>query len=757
MAEQENKKIKKLSWKEKFYASRAVFESIMFEKELSAPKKDKTWIGLLGLFAIVFIGVLFFSIGILGQDYVFSLKDAINVNIIISLTENFLAGNWIAIFNPEVIGITNLQPPFYFINYYPFLQLFPDNFNIAIICVNSFYLAILAFSVFSLASWKRNYKSGWLAAAVACTMPFVLEVVRHPSPEIAVIAFVALAYAGFINSEEFEKDGKWGFIYGVALAFGLFTDKFFLIYILPTLLTFISALLSPIARGRVFKGFIIAAALNIPWYLRNAFYIFIMDSFSGSEAVYLKAFHLKNLLWYLGSAASSSHLILFFLGALALLWMYYAVFMPYEGKAAVFMWFLIPYICFTFLFANDPANFYPALIAFAIAIGVMTPNKIRNYFFGGLALLFIINQTNIISAKSISLFGKNIPIVGLPAPLNSTAKMGDIIDFINERSRSISSVRRTAVGQVALAGKKTALQKAQAGRQVWEKFPVKISVIDKNNSFNIPSFSLYAEKKGMKNLKFSPYNSSLIGLSDFIIVKSGSSLNSRFLDINKKWFSKIFAEIKSYQLEDMSTVIVYQKKNNKQKHFENKSYEVKKLKLAGFVFENIVLKLSDFDKSEGAYKKVLFFSPYASLGEIDIYGLNGIIEDFSFIPLKEGDLSDIIPIRIGKLKILSAKISNYSIARYIESKNSYLRDVEVRLDKNFEIMAFIGKTEIFLEFLFKYSNGKFIFYLYDLVYSRISMPNFILKIFHFEYSLDTLPFKMDFNKVVIRKSMMEIS
>ena len=81
----------------------------------------------------------------------------------------------------------------------------------------------------------------------------------------------------------------------------------------------------------------------------------------------------------------------------------------------------------------------------------------------------------------------------------------------------------------------------------------------------------------------------------------------------------------------------------------------------------------------------------------------------------------------------------------------------MRLDKNFEVMAFIGSKEIFVEFLFRYSNGEFVFDLYDLVFSRISMPNFILKIFRFEYSLSSLPFKMDFNKVVIGKSMMEIS
>ena len=725
MAEQENKKIRQLTWKEKFYASRAVFESIMFEKELSAPKKDNQWKGLMGLSAIILIGIVFLAVWLLRQDCVFSLKDAINVNIITAFMENLSAGNWMSIFNPEVVGIKNLQPPLYFLSYYPFLQLFPDNLNLAILGVNSFYLAILVFSVYSLASFKRNYQSGWLAAAVISALPFVLESLRSPSPEIAVMAFVALAYAGFINSEEFEKDGKWGFVYGIAVACGLFTDKFFIIYIFPTLLTFISAILSPIARGRVFKGFMLAALLNIPWYIRNVFYVFAMDSFSGAQTVYLKSFAFKNLFWYLGSAASGAHLLLFFAGAFALIWMYKAVFMPYEGKMAVFMWFLIPYIVFTFLFNNNSANMYPAFIPMAIAIGVMTPNKIRNYFIGALAFLFVMNQSGLISAKSVSLFGGNIPIIGLSAPLNSTSKVGDIIELINERSQ--------------------------------DKTLARVSVIGKDDSFNIPSFSLYTEKKEIKNLKFFPYDGSFIGLSDFIVIKSGSSSDLNFLNANKKWFPRIFAEIKSYQFEDMSTVRVYQKKYHNNKYFAEKRYKVKKLKLAGFVFENISLRLSGFDESKGVYKKVSFFSPYASLGELDIYGLSGTIKDFSFIPLREGSLSDIMPFKIGKLTISSAKMSNYSISRYIESKNSFVRDVDVKLDKNFEIMAFIGSKKIFVEFLFKYSNGEFVFDLYNLIFSGISMPNFILKIFHFEYSLSSLPFKMDFNKVRIRGSMMEIS
>ena len=303
--------------------------------------------------------------------------------------------------------------------------------------------------------------------------------------------------------------------------------------------------------------------------------------------------------------------------------------------------------------------------------------------------------------------------------------MGDIIELINERSQ--------------------------------DKTLARVSVIGKDDSFNIPSFSLYTEKKEIKNLKFFPYDGSFIGLSDFIVIKSGSSSDLNFLNANKKWFPRIFAEIKSYQFEDMSTVRVYQKKYHNNKYFAEKRYKVKKLRLAGFVFENISLRLSDFDESKGVYKKVSFFSPYASLGELDIYGLSGTIKDFSFIPLREGSLSDIMPFKIGKLTISSAKMSNYSISRYIESKNSFVRDVDVKLDKNFEIMAFIGSKKIFVEFLFKYSNGEFVFDLYNLIFSGISMPNFILKIFHFEYSLSSLPFKMDFNKVRIRGSMMEIS
>ena len=410
-----------------------------------------------------------------------------------------------------------------------------------------------------------------------------------------------------------------------------------------------------------------------------------------------------------------------------------------------------------FLFTNNPANFYPALLAFAVAIGVVTPNRIRNYLFGVLAFFLIINQLGVINTKSIPVFGGNIPIIGLSAPLNSAAKVADIIELINESSSDAPGLLNSPVvyGGHKIAGKKDF---------------TRVSVIGENDIFNAPSFSLYAEKNGIKKLKFFSYNRSLMGLSDFIIIKNcslaewaerskdslGRSQGARFFDANKKWFSRIFTEIKSYQLEDMSTVSVYRKKIHNRKYFDKKRYKVKKLEFAGFVFENIVLKFSDFDENKGTYKKVSFFAPYAKFSEIDIYGLSGIIEDFSFIPLKK-DLSSIMPFKIGRLRILSAKISNYSIARYIENKSAYLRNVDVMLDKNFEIMAFVGGKEIFVEFLFKYADGEFVFDLYDLVYSRISMPNFILKIFHFKYSLDNLPFKMDFKKVLIRKSIMEIS
>ena len=66
---------KRYSWKEKFLANRMTFESILFEKELVVPKREKLSVGLLGAAGIWLLGALLLAQWIFRQGSFFSAAE----------------------------------------------------------------------------------------------------------------------------------------------------------------------------------------------------------------------------------------------------------------------------------------------------------------------------------------------------------------------------------------------------------------------------------------------------------------------------------------------------------------------------------------------------------------------------------------------------------------------------------------------------------------------------------------------------------
>jgi len=249
-------------WRKKFLATRMTFESILFERELLVPQKEKFSTGLLWLGGIWLLHALLLAQWALRRGYFFTQADAVSFNAVLHYASYLQTQGLWALVKPEFSGLS-LNPPLYYLAYVPVLKYLTSDLNLALIAVNSFFLLVIALSVFLAVRKSRPNSSGWLGAAFALALPFVQEAARRPSPELALLAMVAAMYSCYIRSDEFEH-AKWTFAFALCASLGFYSHQFFWLYFLP-LLPFIGAgFASPYSRDELFKGMFPGVVLNLP-------------------------------------------------------------------------------------------------------------------------------------------------------------------------------------------------------------------------------------------------------------------------------------------------------------------------------------------------------------------------------------------------------------------------------------------------------------------------------------------------------------
>ena len=267
---------KQFSWKDKFAANRMAFESILFEKELIIPKREKLSTGLLGAAGIWLIGVILLWQWVLRRGSFFSAADAIGFERINAYAAHLSAGGFWSLFKPILSGLgPDSHPPLYYISYFPVLKFLTSDPLSAMLMVNSAYLLIIALAVFLAVKRSRNNMSGWLGTAFAFGMPFVLETARHPEPVLGAMAMAAAAYCCYINSDDFERP-NWGLWCAVFFSLGFFAHRHFWVFALPLIPYFMAALAGHAVRSELLKGLLPGLALSFPWYV-----LFLAYRFSG--------------------------------------------------------------------------------------------------------------------------------------------------------------------------------------------------------------------------------------------------------------------------------------------------------------------------------------------------------------------------------------------------------------------------------------------------------------------------------------------
>ncbi|MCM2268059.1 MAG: hypothetical protein NDI60_09850 [Elusimicrobiales bacterium] len=702
------------AWRKKFLATRMTIESILFEKELLAPQREKFSAGLLWLGAIWLAHALLLAQWALRRGYFFTQADAESFTAVLRYASYLNTQGFWAFFKPEFSGLS-LNPPLYYLAYVPVLKYLTADLNLALIAVNSAFLLVLALSVFLAVRKSRPNAAGWLGAAFALALPFVQEAARRPSPELALIAMVAAMYACYIRSEEFQQP-KWTFAFALCISLGFYSHKFFWLYFLP-LIPFIGAgFASPYSRDELFKGIFPGVVLNLPWYL-----------FLGAAAAagFVPLWGDYHGFWhYFKLGAAAGGLPLFALGAAALAWLYFSVFMPYEEKKIVAAWFWVPYLLLTWLVrGTHPQAFYPALLPFAIALPVMTPHKARKYLLAFVLALGAVGQSGLLRP----VFAGKYQLAGLPLPPAGEYRAAQLLDLVKANTPAAGGL---------------------------------VGVYGGDAFFNSGSLRFYAAKENSA-VRFA--GDPACPACAFVLVYKGprfgeqpSASSLDFLKLKKEsWFPVLFEKKADLDLADTSRAEVYVKLPDRMRFFEEGSHQVRNLRLGPLKIEEATLTLADFNEATGVYGSAKLFAPYASALGGDIYGLTA---EISGLAAAGPGLNPFVPAGISGVRVTSAKISAYAVERFLAERFPALSEIEVKMDDTLEVSALVRGRRLSAEFKVRAAGGTALEARpASFSVGPVLVPDFLLSLFTFRYDFSDSPYGVKVKSIRLWGEMAELN
>ncbi|OGS14292.1 MAG: hypothetical protein A2285_00510 [Elusimicrobia bacterium RIFOXYA12_FULL_57_11] len=703
------------AWRKKFLATRLAFESILFEREMVMPQKERMSTGLTVLAGIWLFHALLFAQWVLRRGYFFLREDAESFTAVLRYADYFQSQGVWALLKPELSSLT-FNPPFYHLAYVPVLRYLTTDLSLALIVVNSFFMLVLALSVFLAIRKSRPNRAGWLGAAFALALPFVLETVRRPAPEIALMALVAAVYACYILSEEFEH-ASWTFWFGLSLGLGFYCHRFFWLYVIPLAPFILSGFLNPLSRDELFKGVFPGVVLNLPWYL---FSVVVLVSglapFVGEPQGFWAC---------MKTGVASAGLPLFTLGALALVWMYFSVFMPYEKKKVVAALFVVPYLVLTWgLRGHRPELLYPAMLfPFAVALPIMTPHAARKYLLFFVLALGAVNQSGLVPPLSIGSYRFG----GLPLPPGKVYRVEELIALVK--------------AQVPAEGGLVGLYGSDEG-------------------LNVDSLRFAASKNACRvkfeNLPVCPACSSVL-----IYKNNPSALTvpdpavAAFSGVKAQaWFTQLFAKKAELELADASKIEVYVKVPGLGKIFPDGVYNLSGLALGRLKIEDATLKIAGFNAATGAYAKGEFFAPSVLLSGGDIYGLGLEIGGLELAGTEQKP----VPAGTKSIKVTSAKISSYAVERYLSEKFPSLTELHVSLEHTLGVSAFARGYKLDAEFamvlprpgLLEVKPSEFSF-------GSFTVPVFLLDLFSFRLDYSDNPYGLQIFGLKMRGQMLELN
>jgi hypothetical protein len=700
------------AWRKKFLATRLTFESILFERELIQPKREKLSTGLLVAGLVWLLHAALLAQWAFRRGYFFSQADAESFNAVLRFAAYLKDQGFWALVKPEFADAA-LNPPLYYLAYVPVLDFITPDLNLALVLVNSFFLLVIALSVFLAVRRNRPNAAGWLGAAFALALPAVMETARRPAPEMALMALAAAMYACYINSDDLEHP-KWTLAFAAALSLGFFSHRFFWLYAVPLVPFIMAGLANPSARDEMLKGFFPGLVINLPWYL------FLCAALTAGFVPGWGAY--KGFWHYFGLAVSSASLPLFLLGAVGLFWMYFSVFMPYEKRKVVAAWFWAPYLLLAWVVrGSHPELFYPALLPLAVALPVMTPHAARKYLLVFALTLGVVGQGGLVRPFYLG----GVPMGGLPLPPARDYRAAELLDLVKAAAPADG-------GLVGVYGGDANLN-AQSLRYAY-------AVIGKGVRFAdapaCPACSFAMIRRTPR-----PGEAQSPTATDFAALRTTG------------WFTSLYDRAAELDLADGSRVEVYHKRPDVTRFLEEGKHEIRKLSLGQLTADDATLTLSGFDAATGKYASAELFVPSAQFLGGDVYGLT---LDIKGLKAAGPGKAPFVPAGYDSINITSARISAYAVERYLASRLPFLGELRVDLDGGLALTGVARGSEVEAEFALAVRNNVLEVRPASFRFGPLSLPGYFLRLFSFRMDFSDNPYNLRVGGLRVKGQMIEL-
>ncbi len=134
----------------------------------------------------------------------------------------------------DMLNVEPFYPPFYHLSLIPLSWIFGFTLDIGVIG-NSFYMVIMALSIYGIGKILYTRNAGLIAAFLVSTYPLIVSMSREYLISVMLTAMTTLAYYLFLKSENFENK-KYSLWFSFIFAVGLMVKWTFFIYVLPAVL-----------------------------------------------------------------------------------------------------------------------------------------------------------------------------------------------------------------------------------------------------------------------------------------------------------------------------------------------------------------------------------------------------------------------------------------------------------------------------------------------------------------------------------------
>ncbi|MFA5139677.1 MAG: glycosyltransferase family 39 protein [Elusimicrobiota bacterium] len=546
---------------------------------------------------------------------------------------------------------------------------------------NILYMAILCLSVWGVGRRFAGEWGGLGAAVLMSCIPEVQWLFREQLVDLALIAWVAAAYWALIESREFERfvpSALCGLLFGAAMM----TKWSAFSYFLPALGAAVLAARQPGRSRNIAVCGLFSIAACLPWYLAQ-WPVVLPRLVEASKDQAVPVWKGGAAFTYLWQMFNGLELPFCLIGLVSL-----AVPSARRGRGGgtlLVLWFLSSLVFWTLVPNRQLRYLLPGIVPLAVLAMGPWPKKM-------LAALC-----------AFQLFGAfNYPRALVP-PVNIDL-IAPVVLFRSQRPAKEDWKTREIL-------------QAAASLHDPQSTSGNITFLANHPQFNGSIFDWELSRLAPFPVAMRGVNRRVCELSEFLLLKTESlgpacvvnqlpKVRDEIL-IPGSWFLRGYQQARTWDLPDKSQAVLYQRRRPKEPPFPEKRARYDYYENDHLTAEGLSLEFGPWDAERGVYPKAVIRASAATFRGLRIDDLALELYDLLMVPVETPDpktpkyrqdlLLDVRLLRLSRLKVLSASVSEDSAAAFMKARAPKLQSAKFTLDKTVSLEVKARNIPIFAE------------------------------------------------------------